>query len=62
VSVGDQSPNGLAISFDKAGVTFLGTPAAMIDNAGGRRKFSCALNEIVCNNHFGLSYLALKVL
>eukprot|EP00557_Chaetoceros_sp_GSL56_P002692 CAMPEP_0176497948 /NCGR_PEP_ID=MMETSP0200_2-20121128/12026_1 /TAXON_ID=947934 /ORGANISM="Chaetoceros sp., Strain GSL56" /LENGTH=1504 /DNA_ID=CAMNT_0017896055 /DNA_START=98 /DNA_END=4612 /DNA_ORIENTATION=- len=46
VSVGGQIPNGLAIPLDKAGVKILGTPAAMIDNAEDRKKFSCALDEI----------------
>lgn len=46
VSVGGQIPNGLAIPLDKAGVKILGTPAAMIDNAEDRKKFSSALDEI----------------
>ncbi len=46
VSVGGQIPNGLAIPLDKAGVKIMGTPAAMIDNAEDRQKFSSALDEI----------------
>ena len=46
VSVGGQIPNGLAIPLDKAGVKILGTPAAMIDNAEDRFKFSAAMDEI----------------
>jgi len=46
VSVGGQIPNGLAIPLDKAGVKILGTPAAMIDNAEDRFKFSDMIDEI----------------
>ncbi|KAL7554053.1 hypothetical protein ACHAWF_017438 [Thalassiosira exigua] len=46
VSVGGQIPNGLAIPLDKAGVKLLGTPAAMIDNAEDRMKFSDMIDEI----------------
>ena len=46
VSVGGQIPNGLAIPLDKAGVKILGTPAAMIDNAEDRMKFSDMIDEI----------------
>lgn len=46
VSVGGQIPNGLAIPLDKAGVKILGTPAAMIDNAEDRQKFSDMIDEI----------------
>jgi carbamoyl-phosphate synthase (ammonia) len=46
VSVGGQIPNGLAIPLDKAGVKILGTPAAMIDNAEDRFKFSDTMDEI----------------
>jgi len=46
VSVGGQIPNGLAIPLDKAGAKLLGTPAAMIDNAEDRMKFSDMIDEI----------------
>jgi len=46
VSVGGQIPNGLAIPLDKAGVNIMGTPAAMIDNAEDRQKFSDMIDEI----------------
>lgn len=46
VSVGGQIPNGIAIPLDKAGVKILGTPAAMIDNAEDRMKFSDMIDEI----------------
>jgi carbamoyl-phosphate synthase (ammonia) len=46
VSVGGQIPNGLALPLDKAGVKILGTPAAMIDNAEDREKFSDMIDEI----------------
>ena len=46
VSVGGQIPNGLALPLDAAGVKLLGTPAAMIDNAEDRHKFSDTLDEI----------------
>jgi carbamoyl-phosphate synthase (ammonia) len=46
VSVGGQIPNGLAIPLDKAGAKILGTPAAMIDNAEDRQKFSDMIDEI----------------
>jgi carbamoyl-phosphate synthase (ammonia) len=46
VSVGGQIPNGLAVPLDKAGVKILGTPAAMIDNAEDRQKFSDMIDEI----------------
>lgn len=46
VSVGGQIPNGLALPLDKAGVKLLGTPAAMIDNAEDRQKFSDMIDEI----------------
>jgi len=46
VSVGGQIPNGLAIPLDKAGVNIMGTPAAMIDNAEDRMKFSDMIDEI----------------
>lgn len=46
VSVGGQIPNGLAIPLADAGVNLLGTPAAMIDNAEDRFKFSAAMDEI----------------
>ena len=46
VSVGGQIPNGIVLPLDKAGVKILGTPAAMIDNAEDRFKFSAAMDEI----------------
>jgi len=46
VSVGGQIPNGLALPLDAAGVKILGTPAAMIDNAEDRNKFSDMIDEI----------------
>lgn len=46
ISVGGQIPNGLALPLDKAGVNILGTPAAMIDNAEDRMKFSDMIDEI----------------
>ena len=46
VSVGGQIPNGLALPLDKAGVKIMGTPAAMIDNAEDRNKFSDMIDEI----------------
>ncbi|CAB9507048.1 Carbamoyl-phosphate synthase large chain [Seminavis robusta] len=46
VSVGGQIPNGLALPLDAAGVKLLGTPAAMIDNAEDRFKFSDTMDEI----------------
>lgn len=46
VSVGGQIPNGLAVPLDAAGAKILGTPAAMIDNAEDRQKFSDMIDEI----------------
>ena len=46
VSVGGQIPNSLALPLDAAGVKLLGTPAAMIDNAEDRMKFSDMIDEI----------------
>jgi carbamoyl-phosphate synthase (ammonia) len=46
VSVGGQIPNGLAMPLDKAGVKLMGTPAAMIDNAEDRQKFSDMIDDI----------------
>ncbi|GAX13177.1 carbamoyl-phosphate synthase [Fistulifera solaris] len=46
VSVGGQIPNGIALNLDKNGVKILGTPAAMIDNAEDRFKFSDMIDEI----------------
>ena len=41
-----ELPNGFAIPLDKAGVKILGKPAAMIDNAEDRMKFSDMIDEI----------------
>ena len=46
VSVGGQIPNSVALPLDAAGVKLLGTPAAMIDNAEDRQKFSDMIDEI----------------
>lgn len=46
VSVGGQIPNNIALPLDAGGVKLLGTPAAMIDNAEDRFKFSDMIDEI----------------
>jgi carbamoyl-phosphate synthase (ammonia) len=46
ISVGGQIPNGLALPLDAAGVKILGTPAAMIDNAEDRSKFSDMIDDL----------------
>jgi len=46
LSVGGQIPNNLAEQLAEAGVRILGTPAASIDTAENRHKFSCLLDRI----------------
>jgi carbamoyl-phosphate synthase large subunit len=46
VSVGGQVPNNLALQLAEAGVHLLGTPAASIDTAEDRHKFSKLLDEL----------------
>jgi carbamoyl-phosphate synthase large subunit len=46
VSVGGQVPNNLALQLAEAGVRLLGTPAASIDTAEDRHKFSKLLDEL----------------
>jgi carbamoyl-phosphate synthase large subunit len=46
LSVGGQTPNNLAEQLAEAGVRILGTPAASIDTAENRHKFSCLLDQI----------------
>ncbi len=46
VSVGGQVPNNLALQLAEAGVPLLGTPAASIDAAEDRHKFSRLLDEL----------------
>ncbi|HZO01320.1 MAG TPA: carbamoyl-phosphate synthase (glutamine-hydrolyzing) large subunit [Burkholderiales bacterium] len=46
VSVGGQLPNNLALQLAEAGVRLLGTPAASIDTAEDRHKFSQLLDEL----------------
>ena len=46
VSVGGQLPNNLALQLAEAGVRLLGTPAASIDTAEDRHKFSKLLDEL----------------
>ena len=46
VSVGGQAPNNLALQLAQAGVRLLGTPAASIDTAEDRHKFSRLLDEL----------------
>ncbi len=46
LSVGGQIPNNLAEQLSEAGVRILGTPAAGIDTAENRHKFSCLLDRI----------------
>jgi carbamoyl-phosphate synthase large subunit len=46
VSVGGQVPNNLALQLAEAGVRILGTPAASIDRAEDRHKFSRLLDEL----------------
>jgi len=46
VSVGGQLPNNLALQLAEAGVHLLGTPAASIDTAEDRHKFSKLLDEL----------------
>jgi carbamoyl-phosphate synthase large subunit len=46
VSVGGQAPNNLALLMHEAGVHLLGTPAASIDMAEDRHKFSRLLDEL----------------
>src|SRR6266699_1466536 len=46
LSVGGQIPNNLAEQLAEAGVRILGTPAAGIDTAENRHKFSCLLDQI----------------
>jgi carbamoyl-phosphate synthase large subunit len=46
VSVGGQTPNNLALALAEAGVPLLGTPAASIDTAEDRHKFSRLLDEL----------------
>jgi carbamoyl-phosphate synthase large subunit len=46
ISVGGQVPNNLAVQLAEAGVRILGTPAASIDTAEDRHKFSRLLDEL----------------
>jgi carbamoylphosphate synthase large subunit len=46
ISVGGQVPNNLALQLAEAGVRLLGTPAASIDTAEDRHKFSRLLDEL----------------
>ena len=46
VSMGGQTPNNLALKLHEAGVRILGTPAASIDRAEDRRKFSALCDEL----------------
>ena len=46
VSMGGQTPNNLALRLDRAGMRVLGTPAAMIDRAEDRQKFSSLLDDL----------------
>src|SRR5438105_2731312 len=46
VSVGGQGPNNLALQLAEAGVRLLGTPAASIDTAENRHKFSRLLDQL----------------
>ena len=46
VSVGGQNPNNLAVQLADAGVRILGTPAASIDTAENRHKFSRLLDQL----------------
>ena len=46
LSVGGQVPNNLALQLAEAGVRVLGTPAASIDRAEDRHKFSKLLDEL----------------
>jgi carbamoyl-phosphate synthase large subunit len=46
VAVGGQVPNNLAAALAQAGVRLLGTPAASIDTAEDRHKFSRLLDEL----------------
>jgi len=46
VSVGGQIPNNLAMKLDRQNVPILGTPAASIDSAENRYKFSAMLDRL----------------
>ena len=46
LSVGGQIPNNLATKLDRQNVPILGTPAASIDRAENRHKFSTMLDEL----------------
>jgi carbamoyl-phosphate synthase large subunit len=46
LSVGGQVPNNLAVQLAEAGVRLLGTPAASIDTAEDRHKFSRLLDQL----------------
>jgi carbamoyl-phosphate synthase large subunit len=46
ISVGGQVPNNLALQLAEAGVRLLGTPAASIDTAEDRHKFSRLLDQL----------------
>jgi carbamoyl-phosphate synthase large subunit len=46
VSMGGQVPNNLAMHLAEAGIRLLGTPAASIDTAEDRHKFSSLLDEL----------------
>ena len=46
VSMGGQTPNSLALELARLGVPLLGTPAASIDRAEDRRKFSALCDEL----------------
>lgn len=46
VSMGGQIPNNLAVRLDAAGVPLMGTPAASIDNAEDRHRFSSMLDRL----------------
>jgi carbamoyl-phosphate synthase large subunit len=46
VSMGGQAPNNLALRLHEAGVRILGTPAASIDRAEDRKKFSALCDEL----------------
>ncbi|MCB1111556.1 MAG: carbamoyl-phosphate synthase (glutamine-hydrolyzing) large subunit [Chlamydiales bacterium] len=46
VSVGGQIANNLALPLDKCGYPIMGTPAANIDQAENRQKFSTLLNKL----------------
>jgi carbamoyl-phosphate synthase large subunit len=60
LSVGGQVPNNLALQLAEAGVRLLGTPAASIDKAEDRHKFSRLLDELGIAQPAGKEVVTMK--